>query len=568
MMRQMFGLFAAVMALAAGSAVAEAPVRQLLGVQTLTRDGVTLSSDVWLPQAPGKYPVILIRTPYVKTEPRFTDAEIGAWYARHGYAYVVQDVRGRGDSGGEFDFFFSEGKDGYDSIEAMAAQPWSNGRVCTMGVSYLGTVQWLAAREKPSHLVCMAPTSPAANIHNEIPSMGGAFMMFWALTWLNETSGHVSQNANAATIDWDAVFAHRPLATMDEAMGRKMRLYREFLQHDTLDDYWKRVALSPADYAAIDIPILVTTGLFDGDQEGALHTWKGMQARPGGAKDMYLTLGPWTHIQSYFGGAEKVGEIALSKDAAIDNKALHLAFFDRYLKQSTTTFDRPKVRVYVTGANVWRNFDAWPVPSATTTRLYFADDKALAWKVAPRSGADAYTYDPKNPVRLDLAFEMFAIDRRKVQERPDVLTYTTPVLDKPVQVIGPVAVELHAASDARDTDFTASIQDVQPDGRAVLIGSKPVGIVRARYRNRPSSPPSLLTPGKPELFRIELGAISHQFQPGHRIRVEISSSSSPMFNPNQNTGNPIATDTEWKIAHQQILRGKAQPSALVLPIVQ
>ena len=551
------------------------PVKRLFGFQTKTRDGATLVSDIWMPDGPGPFPLVLVRTPYVRTDASMHYAKTAMNFVAHGYAYAVQDVRGRGDSSGEFNFLRQEAEDTYDAIEALAAQPWSNGRVGMMGVSYLGSVQWLGAKLKPPHLVAIAPTSPGGNILDEVPAQGGAWMTAWALSWLNGTSGNVNQGANNAGIDMDKVYAHRPLLTQDEAMGRKIRLYREMLQHDTLDDYWRPAALLPEDYAKIDLPVLATTGWFDGDQNGTLHFWGGMHKKPGGAKDEYLTIGPWLHPQSYFGGGEKLGELAFAKESIIDNEAMHLAFFDRYLKQTTKTFDQPKVRVFVTGANVWRNFDAWPVPGAKSQRYYLssggdantASGGGVLSPIKRGAGTDQYDYDPHDPVPLKISEKLFASARNDVQARKDVLVYTTPVLAKPVEVIGPVSVELYAATDATDTDFTASIQDVFPDGKAVMLGSRPVGIIRARYRDGPMAKPSLLTPGKPELFHIDLGGIGHQFAAGHRIRVDISSSAYPMFNPNQNTGNPIATDTEWKVAHQRVLHDRAHPSALVLPVV-
>ena len=561
-----------------GTKVAEpkAPGRQIFGLETTMRDGVKLVSDVWLPAGPGPFPVILVRTPYIRTEPSLHFAQTASYFVEHGYAYVVQDVRGRGDSGGEFRFLMQEPKDGYDSVEGLAAEPWSNGRVGMMGVSYLASVQWLAAKEKPPHLVCIAPTSPGGNILDEVPATGGAFMIVWALNWLNGTSGHINQSPNASATDMEGVYAHRPLLTMDEALGRKMKLYREFLAHDTLDDYWKPATLSPDDFAKIDLPVMTTTGWFDGDQNGALYFWNGMHQHAGGGRDEYLTIGPWLHPQSYFGGTESLGKLSFTKASIIDNDAMHLAFFDRFLKGSTKTFDRPRVRVFVTGVNAWRNFDAWPVPSAKEERLYFASqghaslaegDGRLERKLG-QGPADTYTYDPKAPVPLDVSEELFATPRNAVQSRKDVLVYTTPAMDKTFEVIGPVSVELYASSDARDTDFTASIQDVQPNGDAVMLGSRPVGIIRARYRGGPAARPELLTSGKPEFYKIQLGAIGHAFLPGHRIRVDITSSASPMYNPNQNTGNPIATDTEWKVAHQQILHDVTHPSALVVSVVE
>src|SRR2546425_647660 len=195
-----------------GSAALPAQVRSQFGVMTPLRDGVKLAADMWLPEAPGKYPVILIRTPYLKTMEMLKVPELGKYFASRGYVFVVQDTRGRGDSEGQFDFFFPEGPDGYDTIEWLAAQPWSNGKVGMMGVSYLGTVQWLAAREHPPHLVCIAPTAPAGRYLEELPYQGGAFGHRWALNWLNGTSGR-TQQGNTEGIDWEKVLAHRPLLT-------------------------------------------------------------------------------------------------------------------------------------------------------------------------------------------------------------------------------------------------------------------------------------------------------------------------------------------------------------------
>lgn len=567
------GALSAILAMVCTAATAAD--RQMFDVRTPMRDGVELSSDVWLPAAGGKYPVILIRTPYIKTERQLQSAAFGNYFASNGYAFVAQDVRGRGDSGGDFNFLFQEANDGYDSIEWLARQPWSNGRVCMMGFSYSATVQLLAARERPPHLVCIAPSSPAGRYLDELPSLGGAFMMFWAINWLNDTSGRTSQMGNTAAVDWQSVFSHRPLLTMDEALGRRMRLYREFLEHDTLDDYWKRIQLTPADMARIDLPAMFTTGWFDGDQAGTLYYWRGMREPAEGSSNRYLTIGPWNHVESFMGGAQKQGELSLPETSIIDNKAQHLAFFDRYLKQSTNKLDWPRVRIFITGADEWRSFESFPVEGARTERLYLSSggkangltgDGTLAKKPPARERADEFLFDPKNPVPLDLTAALFGSDRRKPQAREDVLVYSTPPLDKAVEVIGPVSLELYAASDARDTDFTAAISDVHPDGRAVLLGSKPVGIIRARYRNGPGSKPQLLNPGAVEKYSIDLGAIGHRFLPGHRIRVEVSSSAYPMFNPNQNTGNPIATDTEWNTARQRIFHDTTRPSALVLSV--
>jgi putative CocE/NonD family hydrolase len=351
-------------------------------------------------------------------------------------------------------------------------------------------------------------------------------------------------------------------------------MYREMLEHDTFDSYWQRSTLTEPDFKKIDIPIMATTGWFDGDQMGQLYNWNGIEKRSARSPNQYLVVGPWTHGQTFGGGSEKLGVIPLAKNAIIDNKAVHLAFFDRFLKQSTTSLNWPRVQLYVSGLNQWRSFDRFPVPTKPT-RLYLSSggkanslngDGSLSWQRPARQPSDRFDFDPKNPVPLNYTGPLFGTDRRDVQKRQDVLVYTSPVLEEPVEVIGRLAVELYAATDGKDTDFTAAISDVFPDGTSALLGSKPVGIIRGRYRKGREAKPSLLTPNKSELFRIDLGHLGHRFLPGHRIRVEISSSAYPMFNPNQNTGNSIATDVEWRTAKQSIFHDKSRPSALVLPV--
>src|SRR6185503_7358385 len=223
-------------------ATAVAQVRTQFGVMIPMRDGVSLAADVWLPKAPGRYPVLLARTPYMKTGLRLN--EWAAWFASRGYAFVVQDTRGRGDSEGTFDAFFGEGKDGFDTIEWLAAQPWSNERVGTLGLSYLGTAQWLAAREHPPHLACMAPTASGGRWFDELPYNGGAFMSLFALAWTNEVSARIDQEANADDVDWATVLAHRPLLTSDSVLGRVMPLYRAWITNSTTGAYWDRIRFS------------------------------------------------------------------------------------------------------------------------------------------------------------------------------------------------------------------------------------------------------------------------------------------------------------------------------------
>jgi uncharacterized protein len=552
--------------------------KRMLDVRSPMRDGVALSSDIWLPDSAGRYPLILLRTPYLKVSPpppALQYPKLAAFFAEKGYAVAVQDVRGRGDSEGEYDYYFQEAEDGYDAIEWMAAQPWCDGRVGMMGVSYLGAVQWFAASQKPPHLVCIAATASPGDFFNEIPYVGGAFLQN-RLWWSNFVAGRVPQT-NIGDHEWADIFKHRPLLTADDAMGRKIPLYRQWLEHSTLDEYWKRLRLSGKEYKNIEIPALHVTGWFDSNQPGVMYHWLGMAQSSPAAGHQYLIVGPWDHAQTFFGGATKVGEMELSADSIIDVNQVHLDFFERYLKQTASHFNCPRARLYVTGRNAWQDFDAYPVRDATVSKLYLSSqgransmfgDGRLGANRGGEEPQDEYEFDPRNPVPLD-PFNLggvYGVDRRALERRDDVLVYTGEVLKSPIDVIGPVYVELYAASDARDTDFTASILDVYPDGRAVVLGARVVGIVRARYRNS-FEKTELLTPGEVAKYQIDLGHIAHAFMPGHRIRLEVSSSAAPMYNPNQNTGNPIATDTEWRTARQIVYHNAQYPSALILPVV-
>ncbi len=554
------------------SAPVSAQVRPQFDVRAPMRDGVELSADIWFPAEQGPHPTIVVRNPYMKTMSLLNPPKLAGYFAERGYAVVMQDVRGRGDSEGEFGFFFADAEDGYDTIEWVAAQPWSNGDVCMMGVSYLATVQWLAAREQAPHLRCIVPTAPAGDYFNELPYQGGAFDMQWALGWINGTSGRISQD-NAIMVDWDEVFEHRPLLTMDSVMGRKMPLYRDFLLNHTMNDYWKRIQFTEEDFRSMDIPALHVTGWFDGDQPGAMYYWTGMARHSPATDKQFLVVGPWNHVQTFVGGALRLGAMEFTGESVIDNKAIHLAFFDRYLKGAAQEFDHPRARVYVTGANEWRDFDEYPPAQVESRSLYMQSggransltgDGRLSWDAPSEQPPDRFTYDPHHPVPSSIGGEVLAADRRPIERRDDVLVYTSDELTDAVEIIGPVSVELYAATDARDTDFTANIMDVYPDGRAVKLGSRTSGIIRARYRNGYERT-ELVTPGKTERYTIQLGHIGHAFLPGHRIRIEISSSAAPAYNPNQNTGNPVATDTEWKIAHQTIYHDRARPSRLLLP---
>ena len=572
---------AALAAMLAAVAVfgAQAQVKVRFGVEMPMRDGVRLAADAWMPEGDGPFPTILVRTPYERTMelvPAARPPELGAYFARNGYVWMIQDTRGRGDSEGTFAFFRDDGRDGYDAVEWIARQPWSNGRVCMMGVSYLGTVQWLAAREKPPHLVCIAPTAAAGRWFEELPYIGGALQVQFILGWTHRTAGRTYAGANDVGLDGMKIMRHRPLLTMDEALGHRIPTWREFVEHPTLDDYWKRLQFeAPRDFQDLDIPALHITGWFDWDQPGALFYWRGMRAHSPAAAHQYLLAGPWTHPQTWTGGGTSLGEWRFAPSSVVDYKPIHLAFFDRYLKQTADTFAFPRARINVTGIDQWRDVEAYPPAGVRTERLFLhsggranslAGDGTLSWTAPASEPPDRYTSDPERPVPSSIGgADPRGIDHRPIERRDDVLVYTSEPVGDTLVLAGPVFVTLHAASDARDTDFIAKLLDVYPDGRAIKLGPTEAGVIRARYRNGYERT-ELLQPGRVERYRIELFDVAHAVLPGHRLRLEIASSAFPFIDVNTNTGNPPATDTTSRLARQTVYHDRGRPSAVELPV--
>lgn len=540
----------------------------LADVRIPMRDGTELSMDIYLPDGAGPFPTVLLRTPYEKSKATFKRYKLGR-YVSNGYAVALQATRGQGLSGGDFEFFFAEGADGYDTIEWIASQIWSNGKVAMDGGSYLGTVQWLAALNRPPHLECIMPHASWGRIFNEFPYVGGAFALQSALPWIAPRYPDTSTPNNQKAVA--EILTHRPLLTMDKVYsGRELPLYRDMLTHSTLDDYWKPLNVTPEDFETLDIPALTITGWFDGDQSGALFYWSGMRAKSTAADLQYLIIGPWKHAETYLNGGFQVGEIELSSRSVLDIQSIRLHFLNWCLKGETRTFRMPRALVYLTGVDRWLELDNYPASATKTHSLFLSSagnantsggDGRLTPRPPSRNTPDRYTYDPQEPVPTLAG----ATDHSVVEERQDVLVYTGPILKAPLAVLGSPVVELYASSDARDTDFTAKLLDVRPDGRAIKINWT-LGAIRARYRNGYERR-ELLIPNEPTTFRIELSDIGHVFQPGHRVRIEISSSNFPYISPNQNTGNPVATDIDWRVANQTIHHSQKLPSRLILPVL-
>jgi hypothetical protein len=542
------------------------------------RDGVKLSADIWLPAQDGRYPALLMRTPYVKSRagPHMDFYAMMRNFADQDYVALYQDVRGRGDSDGVF-HADGEGNDGIDTIKWIARQPWSNGSVCMFGPGYMALAGVVVALQTPQNLKCIVATSIGATWSYFY--VGEAFSLE-NIPVYNVYRGRTDQRDVGATLDWNRIFSHRPLLTLDKAAGADMPLYQRVLNFkDPMADVFLNRRLVAEDYRKIDLPVLHVTGWFDSTLGGALDFWDTMAAHSPAKNKQYLLIGPWGHTQPFVGGTTRLGELEFTDDSVVDIMALHVRFFAHYLKGKTEKFDFPRVRLYITGSNMWRDFDNYPPSNSRDRRLFLhsgshanslAGDGWLDWQVSDDGEpADTYIYDPQKPVPAGVGDppQQVAGDQRSIEQREDVLVYTGEILTEPLEVIGRVTVELYAATDRRDTDFTAKLIDVYPDGRAVKMGMPKSGVIRARYRNG-FGREELLTPGKVEKYVIDMSHIGHTFLPDHRIRIEISSSAYPMVNPNQNTGNPIATDTEWRVARQSIHHDKVYPSAVILPVFE
>ncbi len=561
------------------------------------RDGTVLRADVFRPEPEGRYPVLLSRTPYDKS----AAAVSYGWMqpirpASEGYVVVVQDVRGRWASDGRFHPLHQEVDDGFDSVEWAARQPWSNGRVGMYGLSYLGATQWLAASAQPPNLQCILPGVTASDYYDGWTYQGGAFVLGFNLTWA--VAAFALPELLRADMDqsdrqlllrglYGVVFDHWPalrhLPPRDlPAVAHDViaPYYKEWLDHPTRDGYWAPINIEDA-HPRIHVPALNVGGWYDLFIRGTLRNFSGMRANgptPRSRDGQRLVVGPWSHSTQL--GA-RTGNRVFGASASLLLDDLHMRWHDHWLKDRDNGVEsEAPVRVFTMGVNAWREYTAWPPAESRPIEYYLHSngaavsshgDGVLSIESPGSERPDHFVYDPENPCPT-VGGPLFAtpndvppgaFDQAQLELRPDVLCYTTPVLDREVEVAGPVSVRLWVASSALDTDFTAKLVDVEPDGTAWNLCD---GIMRARY-HRGFDSVSLLEPGVPVELEVDLAGTANVFLPGHRIRLEISSSNFPRFDRNTNTGNVIASDAESVVAMNTVLHDAAHPSRLQLHVV-
>lgn len=545
------------------------------------RDGVVLRADIYRPKADGKFPVLLQRTPYDKTN----SAGFGMRAAPRGYIVVIQDVRGRYASDGEWYTFKNEIDDGYDTVEWAAALPYADGKVGMFGGSYVGATQFLAAIASPPHLAGIAPYITASNYHDGWTYQGGAFEQWFNQSWTSGLAQNTllraaAKNSNALNWDRDLPLTGYPMFTVPDPKSLAP-YYRDWLAHPNYDEYWKQVSIEQH-YAKIRVPVLNMTAWYDIFLGGSLRNYRLLKTQAGSeaarnGQRLFVGLG------GHSGGwqQEKIGDVDFGKDAPFDGDGIVLDWYDHVLKGEENAFSSSKpVRIFVMGRNKWRDEEDWPLARAKSTKYFLhsagransaSGDGALNTARPKGEREDSFLYDPGTPVPTiggPLCCDARHLkpgpyDQKAAEERQDVLVYTTDAFTKDTEVTGPVSLDLYASTSAVDTDFTAKLVDVWPNGFAQNLTE---GILRLRYRDSEETP-QLAKPGQIYHLTVDLWATSNVFLAGHRLRLEVSSSNFPRFDRNLNTGEEQATSTRMVKATNTVYHDAEHPSVLILPVI-
>jgi uncharacterized protein len=556
------------------------------------RDGVKLLTDIYHPRTTEKCPIILIRTPYEKNlmEPQ------AGYYARRGYIVAVQNCRGRFGSGGEWEPFVHEPKDGYDAIEWLAAQPGTNGKVGMIGGSYVGWVQWWAARERPPHLVTIIPNvSPPDPFYN-IPYEYGVFYLRAAIWWAEVLDKEVTADLSGAKMStlaekkYNQILRPLPVVELDKAfLGKVNPYWRKWIEHPVNDGYWEQGNFLEH-LENVRIPVFHQSGWFDGDGIGSKLNYLAMARHH--HPNQKLVLGPWGHTDE----AQRYSARDFGPEAIIDLQRAYVRWFDFWLKGVDNKITKePLVSVFVMGSNKWLHGDAYPLPQTRFEKWYLrGDGKAntskgdgkLSSEAPPaESGSDHFTYDPGDPTPDPDAYEepdapkgkstieepsreekkkaAEAYREKMTDQRSDILVYTTESLPKPLSFVGPLSAVLYASSSARDTDWFMRLMEVDSKGKIFLLAE---GKVRARYRVT-TKKVELLEPGKIYEYHLDLWQTGITIAKGSKLRIEVASASFPTFSRNLNTGGHNETETKFVKADQTIYHNKQYPSHVLLPVV-
>jgi putative CocE/NonD family hydrolase len=533
------------------------PVVKYLSVAVAMRDGVRLYANVFLPTDHARLPAILLRTPYGKGPDIIANYQS---FVDHGYAVVVEDVRGRYESEGAFQPLTQEVRDGDDTLNWVAQQPWSNGKIGMMGGSYVGITQWKAALSGNPHLKAIFPVvSGYDDYRDRYYSTGGALKLGNRLGWMSE-----NLRAPGYHREFDQFVLHLPVRSADiAALGWTSPMFRDVIDHPAFDSFWRSISVKEH-IEKIKVPVFAVGGWYDNFVESDLAAFTALRKHSSLNR---VLIGPWAHNMSV-----PFENVDFGPDAGAGIRELQFEWFDQWLMgKDSPLLSKPPVKIFAMGANQWREQQEWPPAAAKPKSLYLAAEGALSDRPTSSRAPDHFVYDPYNPVPTrggavccnPKIFPWGPMDQRTVEQRHDVLVYSTPPLKRDLEATGPVQAVLWISSTARDTDFTAKLVDVFPDGAARNLTD---GILRLRYRESLEKP-ELATPGQLYRVTIDAGVTSNVFLKGHRIRVEISSSNFPRFDRNPNTGGAVAQAVKLAKASQTVYHDPRHPSCLVLMVM-
>jgi uncharacterized protein len=556
------------------------------------RDGVKLRADIYRPKAEGTFPVLLQRTPYNKDN----GAEFGIVAAARGYVVIFEDVRGRYASEGEWYTFKNEPNDGYDTVEWAAALPYSNGKVGMFGGSYVGATQMLAAIAHPPHLAGICPIVTASNYHENWTYQGGAFEQWFDEDWTSGLAQNSYERLVARQNDpvsgiWKLPLTEYPILNLEHRhdLGFNASVapyFLDWLAHPGYDQYWKAISIEEH-FGDIGVPALHVAAWYDLFLGGSLRNYQGIKDH-GGSEQARRGQRLMIVVGGHSGNGPKIGDVDFGPASHTDEDQITLDWYDYLFKGAPNGFaSAARVKIFVMGANQWRDEEDWPLPRAKSTRYFLhSEGKANSLRGNGRLSAtapgiepaDQYVYDPANPVPTvggplcceSRLWEPGARDQRPVEGRDDVLVYSTSPMAEDMEVTGPVSLELYGKSSAVDTDFTGKLVDVWPDGFAQNLTE---GVLRVRYRDSRETP-TLMNPGQVYKLALDLWATGNVFKRGHLLRLEISSSNFPRFDRNLNTGELRYVKTNQALgadrfvsATNVILHDGEHPSALILPVI-
>jgi putative CocE/NonD family hydrolase len=553
------------------------------GVKIPARDGVKLNATVFAPHGQKEpLPVIFTFTPYIGDS--YTDRAV--YFAKHGYVYALVDVRGRGNSGGDFEPFVNEGRDGYDVVEWLAKQSYCNGKVTMWGGSYAGFDQWTVLKEIPPHLATIVPAA-AAHPGVDFPFGYNVFAPY-DVQWLTFTSGATGNGSLFGTSSfWGAksremYMAHSAFQDYDKLVGNPLPVFQKWLKHPAPDAYYDAMVPSPEQYKRISVPILTITGDYDGDQAGAFTFYKRhMQfGAPDAKANHYLIIGPWDHAGTRTPRAE-IGGLKFGEASVLDLNKLHTEWYNWAMKGGPKPdFLKKRVAYYVVGAEEWKYADNLESIANTKQTFYLrsaggANDVfhsgSLAEAQSPGAPSDSWKYDPLDtrPAANELDDEpaAYTTQRGMMDLYGNGVIYHTEAFAAAEEISGFPKLTLWLSMDVPDTDLEAALYEILPDGSAVQLSSS---VIRARYRESLRAG-KLVPPGKVEKYVFDqFSFFSRRIGKGSRLRLLINCPNSPSLEKNYNSGGVVAAETgkDARTAHITLLHDTEHPSALELPIVK